>query len=135
MNNTHITKELALWLKERGCEIEANAYYDDFSLFVRMIKWSSASEGYFVDNSDFTNWIEEECFLYETPNLVPTYTYYDILVTHANEFWGEIQVEKTGQSKGAYHSHMVFTMLQKGLHKMAEDYIRTHCVFANQDKK
>ncbi len=134
---THISKELAEWLKERACSVEPTAYYyrcrggsnvrlkdcvwGEWKFVVGRIDW----EAMIVD--DGINPREEQC--------LPAYSWYDILVTHAKEFWDEIVwygresnvpvCEACGED--------LLHFLQQGKTQEAEEYVKTHSLFAKQD--
>lgn len=91
MNNDFISKELALWLKERGCEIEANAYY---------YRWRAGKNAPLKDciwgEWDFVLGRNDEAPLIVDDGVNPeeeercnAYSWYSILVTHAKGFWGD----------------------------------------------
>lgn len=74
--NTYISKELAIWLREKGCRLPTGkAYYGNAGT------WHDALvdlDGYVSADPEFRE-----------AKLLLAYSWYDILVTHAKEFWGE----------------------------------------------
>lgn len=155
---THISKKLAEWLKERGCEIESTAYYyrcrggsnvrlkdcvwEEWEFVEGRIDW----EAMIVD--DGINPREEQC--------LPAYSWYDILVTYSKEFWGEegyydISTNKfTGMvsvtqidtlkhggkiywNSPAEMTEGLLYLLRQGKTQEAEGYVKKHSLFAKQD--
>lgn len=163
--NTHITKELALWLKERGCELECTHYWES-----KILGYTGGDFRRAVFSKDeFTLQSEYNCYMHAVPSHyqdIPAYTYYDILVTHAQEFWGEgevcgdcgrklkpdtfhtkkesfsgfrcdcgFQVHPFFTNCYEHHSSELLQLLQQNKIQEAEDYIKKHSVFANKEKK
>ena len=113
--NTYISKDLAAWIKERGCEVEAEMH------------WQSIRKG--NDYQIYTKGMVEQNQNHFYGMGYPAYTYYDILVTHVKEFWsapGGSYYELWQQ-----HPLQVILFLQKKKIQEAEDYIKKYSVFAN----
>lgn len=121
---THISLELAKWLKERGCEVENGMCI-------------------LLDCNELCR--KEDLGDYRIGrDAMRTYSWYDILVTHAKEFWGEgevgmndaVWVDDTGQMRKCSpnyenYARIILTLLQQNKIQEAEDYVRQYSVFAN----
>jgi len=145
---THISKELAEWLKERGCKISPSAHWTRWK--VGILKHGGPAEPH----------LSNEWFIAENPAWwderlqLPAYSWYDILVVHAKEFWGEegyydiktgkftgmtsitqIDVNRDGgkvywNSQLEKTEHLLY-LLQRNKIQEAEKYVKTHSLFAN----
>lgn len=111
MNDQFISKELALWLKERGCEIGGGACL-------------------LLDCNELCR--EEDLGDYRIGvDAVRTYSWYDILATHAKEFWGE-QPETIAETPAhRWWPMLLIDPLQEGRFVFAEQFVREHSLFAN----
>lgn len=144
---THISLELAKWLKERGCEVENGMCI-------------------LLDCNELCR--KEDLGDYRIGrDAMRTYSWYDILVTHAKEFWGDDfwvcdECGKLSSTPSAshdayengdqtvcvcrqlndgdsplwvtrrkYHTKGLLDLLQYGKIQEAEDYVRKYSVFAN----
>lgn len=135
-DTTHISKELDLWLKERGCEIETKAVWIDHLHLGWMLKDKETASD--RDNENGTCWLDG------AKQILPAYSWYDILVTHAKEFWGEEFHDHSGD-KGPYlscplncedfayqrHPTQVLRHLVTNDTEDSEDYVREHSLFSN----
>lgn len=124
MNDDFISKELALWLKERGCEIKPDfCYVPDFGGRSSLVK-------------------TEDVSMFLMDKAIPAYSWYDILVTHAKEFWGR-EFHDHSEDKGPYcscplncedyayyrHPTQVLRHLVTNDTEEAESYVREHSLF------
>lgn len=98
--NEYISKELALWLKERGCEVEAERFYCDNSCPQKLIHPRPCYGGY-----------------------IPAYSWFDILVTHVDDFFDENWRNTTDGGR-------ILGLLQLNRQKEAEDYVREYSLFS-----
>lgn len=141
---THISKEFAEWLKERGCEIESETWWGTVWTKPGEIGWS------IVKRPDGDG--------------ARAYTWYDILVTYSKEFWGEEKLcddcgkilvpskfmGKYGPAEGfecgcgfnvdpneipawLHRPRIVLCYLLDNDTIEAEEYVKTHSLFAKQD--
>ena len=132
---THISQELAIWLKERGCEVESEFYYG-VANDGEYCKFSGQKSGDIDIPVGKREGSVQHCIIAEKSEFYPAYSWYDILVTHAKEFWGEelvYECECVGMIP-AYegHSHQVLIYLQNGDLKEAETYVREHSLFSKK---
>jgi len=140
--NTHISKDLALWLKERGCRVECSRVWATYT---------PASGG---EPFDLVVGYGDDTFLW-SESLPPAYTFYDIIVTYAKEFWGEEKMFCHEAYKGVFHRsgcqamdcsvnatikgylfhpQWIIDLLQQNKIQEAEDYIKKHSVFNKELK-
>lgn len=119
--SNYISLNLAKKLHEAGCEIRADKWW-----------WNDSQPGY--HNMGETRWrlVDKEL----DKDSIPAYSYYDILVTHSKEFFGEEEVSAPGRIYLAFetYGHNTLDMLQQGKIMEAEEYIWKNCVF-NPDNK
>lgn len=128
----HISKELAEWIRSKGCRLRTDkAYYGNARI------WHDAvveTEGYYrTGNLDF---IEAK--------LLFRYSWYDILVTHAVSFWGEEElchfcgwgecdhIQAKRITAHSFRSKDLLDFLQEGKTQEAEEYVKTHSLFAKK---
>lgn len=121
MPNLFISKELAKWLKERGCEIGCPYLYD--------------TEGKLWE-ADFFHSIARSDRDYVAGN---AYSWYEILVTHAKEFWGEEEYNSDEHYYTVYEynywGQSLLFQLQSGDIQGAENWVREHSLFSKQEIK
>lgn len=107
----YITIELALWLRDNGCKIKTEeAFYGNAGT------WHDT-----IVQLEHYNGADED---FHKHKLLPTYTYYDIIMTYAEEFFGGINYE--GEAL------QVFLFLQEGRRAEAEVWIKNRCVFGKK---
>ena len=120
--NTHITKELASWLAMQGCDLPTKLYWLRSKSFYE--EWYVGERERRPSDYDF--------------DVLPAYTYYDILVTHAKEFWGVHAVEShycdEEDYAWIYHPTELLQILLFENYDLAEAYIMEHSLFANKGK-
>lgn len=157
--NTYISKELAQWLKERGCKIETDMYWNTFIErdFTEKVRENAPFLGLKVERRhrwELGSWYHEN---------VPAYSWYDILVTYAKEFWGEentcpdcaqvfteanlfrnldfykgwsckcgFNVDPSMAPAYSVQAEQILAMLQDGEIAEAETYVREYSLFASQ---
>ena len=123
---THISKELAEWLKERGCKLDSQYIWNSI--------WKDQKDRLFELCS--TEIVKHHPSLFYDEGY-PAYSWYDILVTHAKEFWGEkmVNINDYGYGTAAYvdAGEALLYHLQMGETQEAEDYVKKHSLFAKQD--
>ena len=135
--NTHISKELAVWLKRHGCEIYSPCKWvvDSKTKEYKMVDDNGPREenvNYIAcgfDGADESRpWLEKgygEMFY--------AYSWYDILVTHAKEFWGEKEVNNQNNTwrvtAKKLHTENILALLQENKIQETEDYVRKHSLF------
>ena len=113
MDDDFISPELAKWLKGRGCEIESG-------VCLLLDCNELCAQEYLGDYK-----IGVDAML--------AYSWYDILVTHAKEFWGEDGSASSicNGCYGRFHTTEVLSLLQDGKFLEAEAYVRKYSLFAN----
>lgn len=140
---THISLELAKWLKGRGCKIESKTWWGTVWTKPGEIGWN------IVDRPDGDG--------------ARAYSWYDLLVTHAKEFWGEeeicgdcgrtlrpavfhrgndaidgfrcdcgFQAQPFFTNCYEHHTSELLQLLQQNKIQEAELYVRKYSVFADQ---
>lgn len=116
----YISKDLASWLKESGCEVPHTHAWDnywrgddDFELHPRLPNGKTVPANY------------KEC---------RAYSWFDILVTYAEEFWGESLLEEH-EPICMHPAADVLACLMEGNQEAAEKIVMEHSVFANPKTK
>lgn len=149
MNKDCISKDLSLWLKEMGCDVESDY------LWMECENTSSIAPGRPVPHrfSEFGTRDDLNFRLNQDHIRVishaPAYSWLDILVHHAKEFWSQGQCcyycgceedrfccpdhhsRGCGTTTQDYRTQKVLAFLQQSKFQEAEDYVREHSVFNN----
>jgi len=129
----YISKELAEWLHAHGCNIGTEYFWTNVVLgFVDM----DFNRPVF-DEKGFVVKHESELHT-ECPVAIPAYTWFDLLVTHANRFWGTKNSENVAHLYDAGSCVLdasdnallnVGILLRLGDFRIAEDYVRRFSLF------
>ena len=130
----YCSRQLCQWLQERGCTVES----DKIWLYTEMMcvdvgKKSTEDEYSLEDRSGFP---KENTVGRDTP----AYSWADILIFKAREFWGEgcFEYDYYNDEEGSkfceVHPQQLLSLLQQNNIKDAELYVREHSVF-NTGKK
>lgn len=114
--NNFLSQPLCQWLKENGCEIPASYWWREENN-----KWSIG----------------------ETVTYIPAYSWLDVLVWKAKEFFGEEESDYIWKYNGdkivrrndqtfknyQYHTQQILSLLQQGKTEEAEAYFKEHTIF------
>ena len=125
MNKTYCSRQLCQWLQERGCKVESEYHYFKVEYPTGTIWELSNNE---ADEIWFDLW-------FENGGTVVAYSWADILIFKAREFWGsDIDTKHNNEwfNKSHWHIRHVILFLQQNNIKDAEDYVREHSVFNNK---
>jgi len=129
MNNNYLSLETCKRLKEWGCDLGGEQDWVKWNSLASMGKgWTLAVKS----STDAYKHVVDETY--------PAYHWYDVLVTHAKEFFGEDLKNKEEsfaaalslQSRGQRFSLVANTLLcflQQNKHKEAEEYLLSNVVF------
>ena len=115
MNKNYCSRQLCQWLQERGCKVESEYHYFKVEYPTGTIWELSNNE---ADEIWFDLW-------FENGGTVVAYSWADILIFKAVEFWGEYFLAED-------YPHTVLILLQQNNIKDAELYFMEHCVFNNK---